>query len=468
MDKQPRRAAIYARISNDKVGAGLGVQRQEADCRALCERNGWKVADVYVDNDLSAYSGKPRPAYLQMLHALEAHQADTVVCWHPDRLHRSPKELESFIDLIESTGATVETVTAGSYDLSTPAGRLVARQVGSVSRYESEHKSERIQRQKQQAALAGDPTGGPRPFGYEPGGLEIRESEAELLREAARRVLAGEAMRSIAAEWNDAGIRTARGNEWSVNSLRAVLTGPRIGGLRAHRGEVVGPGRWPAIIDRTTHAELVALANRRRRPGRPPKLLLTGLLVCGREGCGEPLTSSVLSGKTRVYKCRRSPGEHHGCQRLSVSADPVDKFMTEAILHRLSTSTLNELIGQTASGDGRDLMARIESDERALAELVDAFYVERSVPRAAFLQAKRRLEDRLERSRAELNAQAGDDVLESLPSDAGALRRAWESGTVDWRRAVVMAVLHEVRVLPYSPRSPRVFNPERLVPRWRA
>jgi site-specific DNA recombinase len=34
------KAAIYTRISKDPHGEGLGVGRQEEDCRALCERNG--------------------------------------------------------------------------------------------------------------------------------------------------------------------------------------------------------------------------------------------------------------------------------------------------------------------------------------------------------------------------------------------------------------------------------------------
>jgi hypothetical protein len=42
-----------------REGAGLGVARQEQDCRALCERCGWTVAGVYPDNDVSAHSGDP-------------------------------------------------------------------------------------------------------------------------------------------------------------------------------------------------------------------------------------------------------------------------------------------------------------------------------------------------------------------------------------------------------------------------
>ena len=51
---KPIRAAIYARISRDVTGEGLGVERQLADCRALASERGWAVAEEYVDNDISA------------------------------------------------------------------------------------------------------------------------------------------------------------------------------------------------------------------------------------------------------------------------------------------------------------------------------------------------------------------------------------------------------------------------------
>ena len=53
------RAAIYARISLDKLGEAAGVGRQTEGCRNLAELEGWNVEHVLVDNDLSAYSGAP-------------------------------------------------------------------------------------------------------------------------------------------------------------------------------------------------------------------------------------------------------------------------------------------------------------------------------------------------------------------------------------------------------------------------
>lgn len=53
------------------------------------------IAEVYADNDVSAYSGKPRPAWQQLISDVQAGAIDAVVGWHVDRLTRSARELES-------------------------------------------------------------------------------------------------------------------------------------------------------------------------------------------------------------------------------------------------------------------------------------------------------------------------------------------------------------------------------------
>src|SRR4051812_47535731 len=106
-------AAIYARISRDRTGAGLGVERQEADCRELAERLGLDVAAVFVDNDISAYSGKERPGYDEMLRQLKAGSYDAVIVWHQDRLLRRVQDLETYIRHVEPKSIPTYTVRAG-------------------------------------------------------------------------------------------------------------------------------------------------------------------------------------------------------------------------------------------------------------------------------------------------------------------------------------------------------------------
>src|SRR5450631_4156991 len=98
------RAAIYSRISRDDEQGGAGVARQEDDCRALCARKGWPIVATLTDNDYSAFSGRMRPAYERLMGLLDSGQVNAVVAWAPERLHRSPRELEDFIDVVERVG----------------------------------------------------------------------------------------------------------------------------------------------------------------------------------------------------------------------------------------------------------------------------------------------------------------------------------------------------------------------------
>ncbi len=283
------RTGIYVRISKDDEGSGQGVDRQERDCREMAERNGWIVSEVYSDNDKSAYSGAPRPAYEKLMTDIEVGALDAVVVWHPDRLHRRPLGLEHFIERIERTGCQVATVTAGDWDLSTPEGRLTARITGSVARKESEDKSRRLRRKHLQLARDGRPGGGPRAFGYETDKLTLRPEEAALIREAADRVLAGEKLYAVATDWNARGIQTVRGAQWSTMAIKTFLTSPRIAGLREHRvsGSSDAPERYEAVWEPVLPVEewervgrvLEARSRRRERPAR--SYLLSGLIKPG-------------------------------------------------------------------------------------------------------------------------------------------------------------------------------------------
>ena len=142
----PRAAAIYARISHDPEGDQLGVKRQIADCQVFAAGRGWPVAEVYVDDDRSAYSGKPRPEYRRMLADISDGAIDAVVVWHLDRRHRQPRELEEFFEVCDGVGMRSMASISGDIDLSTHDGRFLARILGAVARKESDDKSRRIAR----------------------------------------------------------------------------------------------------------------------------------------------------------------------------------------------------------------------------------------------------------------------------------------------------------------------------------
>ncbi|MBI1376307.1 MAG: hypothetical protein GC157_02320 [Frankiales bacterium] len=75
----------YTRISKDREGAGLGVERQETEGPAPARRLGWEVVATFSDNDLSAYSGEPRPGCRALLDAVRSGQVQGVLARHTDR-----------------------------------------------------------------------------------------------------------------------------------------------------------------------------------------------------------------------------------------------------------------------------------------------------------------------------------------------------------------------------------------------
>jgi DNA invertase Pin-like site-specific DNA recombinase len=357
-------------MSRDREGAGLGIERQLEDCEQLARQLGVEIIATYADNDLSAYSGKPRPDYLRLLEDLRAGRADTVLAWHTDRLHRSPAELEEYIDVCEPRRIQTRTVKAGHLDLTTATGRMIARQLGVQARYEVERMVERQKRSRDQMAQHGRWFGGRRPFGYAADGMTMVDAEAAAIREAADAVLAGASLRSIAAEWNEAGILTSTGGPWEAPEVRSMLLRPRNAGIVRHRGEEAGPALWPAVLDEPLWRSMCALLEdpaRRTTPSNERKHLGSGIYVCGL--CGQTMRCSTSNkGKGgqyfAAYSCRASKHVVRRC-------DPLDDYIRLLILDRVSRPDAADLLAEREDpvdvrGAQRDMrQARATLDELA-------------------------------------------------------------------------------------------------------
>src|ERR1700746_553236 len=127
-----------------------------------------------------------------MLDGMTKGEFGGVICWHPDRLYRSMKDLERLIDIADPRRVQLRTVNGGDLDLSASTGRMLARILGSVSRQESEHKGERHRRANAQRRAVGKwLKTGTRPFGYDRDTGQPIDAEAALIRKAAADVLAG-------------------------------------------------------------------------------------------------------------------------------------------------------------------------------------------------------------------------------------------------------------------------------------
>ncbi|GGO83447.1 serine recombinase [Nonomuraea cavernae] len=460
-----RDAIIYVRISRDRIGAGLGVERQRIDCENLAERLGWNVVAIYDDNDLSAYSGKPRPGYRRMLEDLKASVATGVLAWHTDRLHRSPTELEEYIQVVERHGVDTQTVKAGQLDLSTPAGRMNARNLGNFARYEVEHMAERQQAKKVQKAAAGQWLGGRRPFGFEPDGVTVRPTEAAELNARGDDILAGMSMHAIARDWNARGVTTATGGQWTPNAVRRVFLRPRNAGLMEHRGEIVGPAEWPAVIEETKWRAIVALINdpsRRTTPGPRRRWLGSGLYECGicvEAGAEKTTVVAATAGLSTGGERKTVPSYRCADSRTHVARNPehLDRYVTMLAVEWLSRPGAVEAFerrGDDGQGQARVLereALRIRDNEAA------EMFAEGKMTKAQLIAANEKTAAR----RAELDRAdaAAARVTALAPFRKGDPQAVWDGLDLERRRAVISEIMRVI-ILPSHKGRPRGWTPD--------
>jgi DNA invertase Pin-like site-specific DNA recombinase len=440
----------------------VGVARQMHDCARLAERMGWRVAEHYVDDDVSAWSGKRRPEYARMLADLEAGTIGGLLVYDLDRLHRQPSELEAFIDLCQRLGLTNVASVSGDIDLTTADGQFQARILGAVAKKESDDKSRRIRRKHLEIASQGRVSGGgSRPYGYEDDKVTLRPAEAAVVAECAKRLLAGEPLRTIAADLNERGIAAAKGGPWSPQSLRRMLASPRISGQRAHHGEIVAAAEWPGIISAEDGAKIRALLdNPERRTNKTARrYLLGGLLVCSR--CGERLVARPRTGGKRRYACAKGVG-FSGCGKTYVNADEVERFVTEAVLHRIDSRELQRTIErrQQRAPQAERWWKEAEAAQEQLEELAAA-YGQREITMSEWKAARKPIEQRLTTARKQLAKVTHGSLLDSYVGHSDRLQADWDGLDLSQQHAIVAAVIDHVRVGPARPGYNR-FDESRL------
>lgn len=442
------------------------MERQLVDCRKIVKGRDWDLVDEYVDNDISAYAGKHRPAYQRMLSDIAAGRLDAVVVYNTDRLTRRPIELEEFTEVCRRAGVEQLVSVSGDLNLANEDGMLMARMLAAFAAQESGKKSQRLRRKAQEIAEAGRPNGGVRPFGYEKDQLTVRESEAVVIRELASRYLAGESSASLTRWAQESEIPTAQGAPWHTSTVRQILVSARIAGLRSHRGEVVGPAQWPAIITPEQHRQLVAMFARKTPNGKrsPRRYLLSGMLRCGR--CGNKLFSSARRD-TRRYVCMSGP-DHGGCGRLTIVAAPVEEWIAEAVLQRLDSPDMRDALVGRAASDERStaILAALQDDQARMLELAEMWSAG-GISRPEWKAAREPLEARIRSAERQLAQMGGDETLHGIIGHGQELRSSWDQLDLTRQAAIIAAVLDYGTIAPSTSNGRVAVDPSRIGATWR-
>jgi site-specific DNA recombinase len=488
---------LYARISEDPLGLERGVTRQLDDGRALVLSRGWEAVGEYVDNDLSALSGKRRPQYEALMAAVDAGEVDRIVTYMQSRLWRNRKERADAIERLRARRVGVVCVRGPELDLSSATGRMLAGLLGEFDTHESEVKGERVARAALARAQLGHANGAVlygwrREYdsdarGRVTGFRDVEdEDEAVVVREIVARLLDSEGLRSLATDLNRRGVPAPQGGVWAHTSVRKIALRPANVARRIHNGDDVGPAAWPAIIDEDVHERVVALLTDPDRHQRSVDALVHHgaatrryLLTYGIGSCG--VCGGVLRGITKRIKRRvareRSAANPEG---VVVAAHPmyvcdakacvgrnrerVDDFVGAVVVERLSRPDAVDLlrpepvdVDEMAAGDARELRQRLDD----AAEDYAAGLIDREQLRRITAQLQPRLAS-AEDARRRRRGPASPDLAGLL--QGGEIPGRWDALPLLGKRAVLDELC---RVVLLPTRKGAAFDPQSVEIVWK-
>jgi len=164
--------------------------------------------------------------------------------------------------------------------------------------------------------------------------------------EACAILLGGGTLSGVMRGWTAAGVRPVQstsGRGWTRQSIRTILLNPRIAGLSAYRGEIVGRGDWePLVSEETWRAVRAILEDPARKPPRGVRTLPGGLAL---RPCGNVVSGMPNHRGQRVYRCqpptrnRDWDGGH-----VARQAGPVEDYIEMLVKGRMAREDAADLI----------------------------------------------------------------------------------------------------------------------------
>jgi DNA invertase Pin-like site-specific DNA recombinase len=487
---QPIRAAIYCRRSQT---GGRSVERQEQDGRRIAGDKGWDVTAVYKEwVSASEFSKRARKEWARLLKDIKAGEFDAVIFYMEDRSSRHLLAAIEFVQACNAAGLDRIVLPSYEYDLSDPDDRN--RFYGEVlsAQREVAKMSKRMKRMRREEAENGAANpGGMRRFGTR-GWRRIRDDngnqqtvpivseaqaarERELIREAARRILAGDSLRAIVGDWNRKEITTTTGRPWGTRTLRQMLLSPRMVGYRAHHGQImrdgdgqpIQNGEIEPILDLSTWEGVCAVltdpARKVSAVGRAPSYLLTGLVFCG--VCGARMRGIRRSNGHVSYGCPDAADGGRRC--VERRAAPVENLIVTALFRAVENPNFHEAAADRPNGDPTrphyerlaELTGELDVLDRRIGEAELAEELGRQ-PHPSAATLRRMLadrEDESEQHRQAVSRLQHGRVVANVPRN---LREQWPKLSLDRQRAILAAVIERIEVHPQG--RGKAFDPDAI------
>ena len=314
-------------------------------------KNNLTLLGTYVDRALSARTAD-RPDFQRMIADSAKGLFDVVLVWKLDRFSRDRYDSAHYKHVLKKNGVRVISIKENISD--GPEGIILESMLEGYAEYYSAELAQKIRRGQHDNAMKCMNNGGNTPLGYyvdkATGRLEINPETAPYVQELFARYADGERLTVLQAEMEERGLRSKRGNAYSVSVLSNLLKNRKYIGEYKY-GNVITPDGIPAIIDKELFERVqMRMAANKKAPARAKaeeEYLLTTKLYCG--DCGRLMAGESGKGcKGIVYHYYKCSGAKRrlGCKKKAIKKHWIEETVVKLTVSKVLTDDAIDRIAE--------------------------------------------------------------------------------------------------------------------------
>lgn len=403
IEKRRKIIAIYCRVSTDEQAEfGYSIDEQKRLLEEWCKANDYIIYKCYSDRGISGKNIKDRPALKELLSDAKEGKFDMVISWKINRVSRKLEDVLKIVSLLEKNNITFKSYSE-PFETDTPAGRMQFQMMALIGEFERGTIAQNVKMGMIAKAKSGNWCGG-RVLGYDlvpnnspeeekkgKNKLEINEKEAEIVRFIFNEYSKGKGYKAINNQINKLGYKTKKGNNFSVGSIRDILTNPvYIGEIRYNvrqnwsekRRRNINPnpirvkGKHEAIIDRELWDKVQLILESKK--GKPSRIYdgeypLTGILRCPKCGAGMVIsrTTNTLADGTKkriaYYCCGNWKNKGTSvCNSNTIRVDKANEYVFKKIEELVSNEAMIKAVVKNINKERKD---KVKPAKRLLGDI---------------------------------------------------------------------------------------------------